>query len=139
MDNATIARLVHYSGRVQGVGFRATTHSMARRFAVTGYVRNLSDGRVEVLVEGAPAEIDRFLQAVRDYWRDYLDDEQVEPREPTGRFHGFQIAPPTPVASDDITAAWRAYFAREGLPEDAIGQETCPGLPTVPRTDELAA
>jgi len=91
MNAAHTARLVHYSGRVQGVGFRATTHSMARRFAVTGYVRNLSDGRVEVLVEGAPAEVDRFLQAVRDYWRDYLSDEHIEPSQPTGKFRRFEV------------------------------------------------
>lgn len=54
-------RTVFYSGQVQGVGFRYTTCHAARGFDVTGYVRNLPDGRVECLAEGETAEIDAFL------------------------------------------------------------------------------
>ena len=43
---------MYFSGHVQGVGFRYTTRSVASRFAVTGYVRNLPDGRVELVAEG---------------------------------------------------------------------------------------
>jgi acylphosphatase len=92
MSEATTARLVHYSGRVQGVGFRATAQSIARRFAVTGCVRNLADGAVEIWVEGTQLEVERFLQAIRDYWPDYLNDEKIEPREPMGKFRYFEIA-----------------------------------------------
>ena len=92
MSEQSVARLVRYSGRVQGVGFRATTRSQARRYPVSGYVRNLSDGRVEMLVEGRASEVERFLREVREYWRDYLSDELIEPREPIGRFRGFEIA-----------------------------------------------
>jgi acylphosphatase len=77
-----VARLVHYTGRVQGVGFRATVAGMARSFALTGYVRNLADGRVQLLVQGTEAEVQRFLQAVRDEWQGYIRDEQVETRPP---------------------------------------------------------
>ena len=45
-------REVYYQGRVQGVGFRYAVRSLARRFAVDGFVRNLSDGRVELVAEG---------------------------------------------------------------------------------------
>lgn len=49
-----------YHGRVQGVGFRATTASIAVRYAVEGYVRNRSDGTVELLVVGLLTDINEF-------------------------------------------------------------------------------
>ena len=57
-------RRVYYSGQVQGVGFRYTTHRLAQGFEVTGYVRNLDDGSVELLAEGEPAGLNRFLEAI---------------------------------------------------------------------------
>lgn len=59
-------RRVIFSGRVQGVGFRASTSYTARGFDVIGYVRNLPDGTVEVVAEAEAAEIDRFVAAVRE-------------------------------------------------------------------------
>lgn len=61
----TIARRVHFEGRVQGVGFRFTTRQVARGYEVTGWVRNLPDGRVEMEAAGEPAEIDAFLQGIQ--------------------------------------------------------------------------
>ena len=87
----TTARLVHYAGRVQGVGFRVTTASMARRHPVVGWVRNLPDGRVQLLAEGAPEAVKAFLQAVRNYWGEYITTEQGEEQAPTGRFTSFEI------------------------------------------------
>jgi acylphosphatase len=55
-----------YSGHVQGVGFRFTTKMVARGFEVVGIVRNLPDGRVELIVEGAREELEAFQLAVRD-------------------------------------------------------------------------
>ena len=86
-----VARLVRYSGRVQGVGFRATTAGIARKFAVAGWVRNLPDGRVELLVEGEAGDVERFLQHVREYWSGYIADEQIEAQTVTGQFEGFGI------------------------------------------------
>lgn len=60
-----IQRTVHFAGLVQGVGFRYTTERIARGFAVTGFVRNLSDGRVELVAQGIPAEIDRFIGEIQ--------------------------------------------------------------------------
>src|SRR5262249_24442149 len=60
-----VARLVHHSGRVQGVGFRAATAQIARGYPVTGWVKNLPDGRVDLLVEGPEADVKKFLDAVR--------------------------------------------------------------------------
>ena len=53
---------IYYSGRVQGVGFRYTVRSIAGRFAVTGFVKNLRDGRVQLVAEGLAEEIQRFLE-----------------------------------------------------------------------------
>ena len=90
-QEAKIARLIRYSGRVQGVGFRATTAGMARKFAVAGWVRNLPDGRVELLVEGEAGEVERFLQHVREYWSGYIADEQIEEQTVKGQFDDFGI------------------------------------------------
>src|SRR5688572_25939207 len=57
---------VLYSGRVQGVGFRYTTRSIARKYQVSGFVRNLPDGRVELVAEGAAHELEAFLGEVRE-------------------------------------------------------------------------
>jgi len=57
-------RRVLYRGRVQGVGFRYTARRLAAGFSVAGFVRNLPEGQVELVVEGEPAEVDRFLDAI---------------------------------------------------------------------------
>ena len=57
---------IHYSGNVQGVGFRYTVKSVAMGYEVTGQVRNLADGRVELVVEGDREELTAFLEAIRD-------------------------------------------------------------------------
>lgn len=56
---------VFYEGRVQGVGFRYTARRVASGFDVAGYVRNLPDGRVELVASGDPEEVDGFLEALR--------------------------------------------------------------------------
>jgi acylphosphatase len=84
-------RTIYYAGRVQGVGFRYTARSIARGFPVTGYVCNLPDGRVELVVEGEPHEIDGYLREIRDRFFNYIRDERVEVGEPTGEFDGFEV------------------------------------------------
>lgn len=53
-----------YSGHVQGVGFRYQVVSIAKGFELTGWVKNLSDGRVELFVEGEESEASEFILAV---------------------------------------------------------------------------
>ncbi len=55
---------VLYTGRVQGVGFRATVRHLSRGYDVTGTVRNLPDGRVELVAEGVKAELRAFLDGI---------------------------------------------------------------------------
>jgi acylphosphatase len=56
-----ICRRSHVSGRVQGVFYRATCVRKARALGLTGYARNLADGRVEVLTCGEPAAVEEFI------------------------------------------------------------------------------
>ena len=84
---------VYYSGRVQGVGFRYTVKQVAAGFEVSGTVRNLSDGRVELVVEGDVAELKAFQQAIRDEGlAHFIRDEEVEWSEARGGGRGFEIA-----------------------------------------------
>jgi acylphosphatase len=87
-----VVGLVRYCGGVQGVGFRATTASMARQHPVTGCVKNLPDGRVELFVEGNADAVAAFLQAVRSYWKHPIYCEQIEEQPPAGRYRRFDIA-----------------------------------------------
>ena len=83
---------VYYSGNVQGVGFRYTVKSVATGFEVTGTVRNLPDGRVELVAEGARGELDAFRQAIRDEGLGhFIDHEEVRWSEAGNAFRGFEI------------------------------------------------
>lgn len=84
-------RHVHYHGRVQGVGFRYTTRSIAGRYKVRGYVRNLPDGRVELVVEGDRNELAAFLDEVRERLGHHIRDEMVDTQSPSGEFAIFEI------------------------------------------------
>ena len=89
---ATVLRFtVYFSGMVQGVGFRYTTQRVASRFAVTGFVRNMPDGRVEVVAEGRADEIRSFIEAIQAEVGHYISntDEKTAPAD--GRFEGFEI------------------------------------------------
>jgi len=65
---------VFYSGTVQGVGFRYTTEDFARDLGVTGWVRNVRDGRVEVLAEADEEVLKAFLEKIREYFGRYIRD-----------------------------------------------------------------
>jgi acylphosphatase len=83
---------VLYSGHVQGVGFRYTVRQVATGFEVTGTVRNLPDGRVEVVAEGERAELDAFRAAIQDSGLGSLiRQETLLWGEATGPFRGFEI------------------------------------------------
>jgi len=83
---------VFYSGQVQGVGFRYTVKSLARGFDVTGTVRNLPDGRVELVVEGQRNELEEFGKAIRDSeLGHFIHREETSWGEARNQFRGFEI------------------------------------------------
>jgi acylphosphatase len=89
---AMLALQVFYEGRVQGVGFRWTVRQLANGFDVTGWVRNLHDGRVELQVGGEDDEVTAFLDAIKNSELASLIRRQEEVRlesRPTAR--GFEI------------------------------------------------
>ena len=82
---------VIYTGRVQGVGFRATTRSISRGHDVAGFVRNRPDGSVEVVAIGTDAEVDAFLAAVRETLGRLVESAAVTDDPGTEAFDGFEV------------------------------------------------
>lgn len=84
--------MVLYSGHVQGVGFRYNVKSTARGFEVTGTVRNLTDGRVELIAEGQREELEAFRGAIRDSGlAGFIRDENVSWSDAKNDIRGFEI------------------------------------------------
>ena len=82
---------VLYSGHVQGVGFRYSVLQVAREFEVTGFVRNLVDGRVHMEVEGAEADVAAFVDAVQEKMHGYIRKAERTGRKRAAQFSGFTI------------------------------------------------
>jgi len=79
-------------GRVQGVGFRANTNRMANQLGLKGWVRNLRDGKVEIIAEGEPELVDRLIQwCHRGPTSAYVSKVSVEKTDALGEFRGFSI------------------------------------------------
>ena len=80
-----------YSGRVQGVGFRWQVMQVSKDFAVTGFVRNLEDGTVELLVEGDSSEVSRMVGAVEKKLKDFWNSKVEDDRAGDPQFENFSI------------------------------------------------
>lgn len=85
-------RRIFYSGHVQGVGFRWRTQSILRGLPIAGYVKNLADGRVELVLEGSPGDNDEATRRVRDALGRYIRSEAQDVGPATGEFSGFEIS-----------------------------------------------
>ncbi len=81
-----------YSGRVQGVGFRYSVKSLVAGYEVVGTVRNLSDGRVELVAEGERDELEALLTAITESGlRRFIRGTEIGWGEPLGKLSGFEI------------------------------------------------
>ncbi len=80
---------VFFGGRVQGVGFRLSTQQKAKALGITGWVTNLSDGRVELVAEGSNEHLVLLLTQLADWFE--IANQQVTPSEGTGEFSAFEI------------------------------------------------
>lgn len=82
---------IHFTGRVQGVGFRYSALQVSREFEVAGWVANLPDGRVQLEVEGDPAEVDRFVAAVEERLHGHIRKTERNAARRAAQFRGFAI------------------------------------------------
>jgi acylphosphatase len=82
---------VFFSGHVQGVGFRFSAMQAAKEFEVAGYVRNLTDGRVQLEAEGAEREVAAFIDAVQDRMHGHIRKVERSAQQRAPEFRGFTI------------------------------------------------
>lgn len=83
---------IFYTGNVQGVGFRYTVKTVATGFEVTGTVRNLADGRVELVAQGQKEELEAFRQGIREAGLEhFIAKEEARWNDATGQYRGFEI------------------------------------------------
>lgn len=91
MTDASIQMRVVFSGHVQGVGFRQTAIHIARAFPVTGWVRNLPSGDVELVAEGSQTACGDFLAEIRQRMFEYISDVQCQWQDASHEFEHFEI------------------------------------------------
>ena len=82
---------VSFRGRVQGVGFRDGTRRTAKRFAVTGFVRNQPDGSVLMVAEGERKELQDLLEATLKLFADNVSSHTADWSPPSGQYGSFEI------------------------------------------------
>ncbi|MCF7870782.1 MAG: acylphosphatase [Candidatus Omnitrophica bacterium] len=81
-----------FSGTVQGVGFRFTSRALAQRDKICGWVKNLSDGRVEIIAESDKEKLDSFLSGLKEEFKHNITDIEKQENKATGKYQDFQIA-----------------------------------------------
>lgn len=81
----------YFTGRVQGVGFRYQTMQVAKEYEVSGFVKNLPDGRVHLEAEGQPAEVRGFVEAVQERLTGYIRKTEQTEAKRAPQFRGFFI------------------------------------------------
>ena len=80
-----------YSGSVHGVGFRYTVLSLAERFGIRGWVKNLPDGRVELAAEGREDTVINFLNRIDERMSGYIQNKETTWAETKDKFTSFTV------------------------------------------------
>ena len=82
---------IFYAGTVQGVGFRYTVQRYARDLDLKGWVRNLSDGRVEILTEGPKEKVEQLCRHIEEYFQEYIEDKKIDFASAESQLKDFRI------------------------------------------------
>lgn len=85
------AKHVIFSGRVQGVGFRFTAFDIANRYKLAGFVRNVPDGSVELIVQGNADDINGCIQDIQESFAEYIRDAKIEEITFDAQYKDFKI------------------------------------------------
>ena len=83
---------IFYSGTVQGVGFRYTARNYAVRLGLTGWVKNLPDGNVEIFVQGKKEVIEELLAKLGKHFEGFIKDRHVDFVDAHHHLKSFEIA-----------------------------------------------
>lgn len=86
-----IAKHIIFRGQVQGVGFRFTAFNIAHRHQLTGFVRNLPDGTVEMLIRGISGAVDDCIRDIQEEFGGYVIETKIEEIPPDIRYKDFKI------------------------------------------------
>lgn len=86
-----VAKHIIFIGQVQGVGFRYASQRTASRHNLTGYVKNLPHGSVEMLAQGEPQDVDNCISDIQDSFRGYIRETQINDLPPNPRYTNFRI------------------------------------------------
>lgn len=85
------AKHIIFTGRVQGVGFRFTVFNIANRYHLTGLVRNLSNGAVEMIAQGPVDDIDDCIRDIKESFASYVKETKIEEIPPDSQYKDFKI------------------------------------------------
>lgn len=82
---------IFFSGAVHGVGFRYSAREIADKYKISGWVKNLPDGRVEVQAQGEPGDLDNFVQILKDNFKGYIKKTELQELPHNAEFQDFSI------------------------------------------------
>ncbi len=82
---------IYYTGRVQGIGFRFTTQRLANSLGVSGWVKNLSDGRVEIVAQAEEEALKEFLAKILECFSSYIKDTEISCLPASDEFKDFGV------------------------------------------------